>query len=91
MFLERLQGLLPIILANALKTYFRLSMFSIDVSHIAAFANRHLNGCNWGKVNLVQLQNLVRFPFSYVVPSNMLTAFRAGLPLLMSTTSRSTM
>lgn len=87
MFLERLQGLLPMVLANALKTYFRLSMFSIDV----AFANRHLNGCNWGKVNLVQLQNLVRFPFSYVASSNMLTAFRAGLPLLMSTTSRSTM
>ncbi|OAX81133.1 hypothetical protein ACJ72_04526 [Emergomyces africanus] len=31
--------------------------YSLDISHIAAFVDRNLNGVNWAKVNLVQLRN----------------------------------
>ncbi|EEH40573.2 hypothetical protein PAAG_09026 [Paracoccidioides lutzii Pb01] len=30
---------------------------SLDMSHIAAFVDRNLNGLNWAKVNLLQLRN----------------------------------
>ncbi|KAH6679338.1 hypothetical protein B0J14DRAFT_295896 [Halenospora varia] len=31
---------------------------SIDISHIAAFVDRNLNGSNWAKVNLLQIRHL---------------------------------
>ncbi|OJD16757.1 hypothetical protein AJ78_03095 [Emergomyces pasteurianus Ep9510] len=30
---------------------------SLDISHIAAFVDRNLNGLNWAKVNLLQMRN----------------------------------
>lgn len=36
-------------------------LYSLDISHIAAFVDRNLNGLNWAKVNLLRMRNMVRF------------------------------
>lgn len=36
-----------------------LMVCSLDVSHIAAFLDRHLNGVNWAKVNLLKTKQFV--------------------------------
>ncbi|KKZ64020.1 hypothetical protein EMCG_01681 [[Emmonsia] crescens] len=38
---------------------------SLDISHIAAFVDRNLNGLNWAKVNLLQMRNMAWSSYIY--------------------------